>query len=190
MFNEIHNHEHLFAALRGTCYENGVGINFSNDLKNPDGEINDDLVIILKVDYLYSTAFMHNPPKSIDCLIIVKCKHDDWYDIHLVELRNVGKPRNAHPREISEKFLTVINDMFTIRFPEFFEKLRPKIRKLKCYLVTDPFKCAKQGLSSEQAQRLYIGTALDAYGALPPLVFGGHAVPIEVILPDPIISGC
>lgn len=190
MIEKILGDADLFWAVRRDCCENGVGVSFADDLKTALDDLDDSRVVIVKVDHLYSTTRMHNPPKAIDCLIIVKCCTEDKYDVYLIELRNVSKPRYAHPREISEKFATVINDMFNVTYREVFSELEHKVRSLKCYLVTDPYKAKNKGLSDDEVRALYAGTALDAYGSLDPIEFGGHFVPIEVMLPDPLISAC
>lgn len=190
MFNEIRNDPDLWGACRGTCSENNIGVTFDAQLLGKDGEINDERVLILKVDHIYSTAFMDEPPKSVDCLVIVKCIGDEVFDLYLIELRNVKRARYAHPNEITDKYVTVTDDMLQNRYSHIFSKFLPRIRSMRCFLVTDPFRLAGRNLSREEIKAYIGGTVLDAYASLAPIRLGGHIAPIEVVLPDPVIGGC
>ena len=103
MFEAILNDPDLFSLYRAACEENEICIEFSEHLP-------DDQYLILKIDAYYHSSRMHNPPRSIDCLIIVQCDTNPCYDFYLIELKNISSPKGFNTTEIREKFNTAIED--------------------------------------------------------------------------------
>lgn len=152
-------------------------------------EINDDVVLILKIDSYYNTQRMPNPPKSVDYVVIVKCEADDGYDMYIIELRNVGDTSGVKPRDIRKKFETIFSDFF-VRFNGEFEYIFAKLKKLKLYLITDPLGLKSKELDEDQIKERIKGTVIETFGFLTPFEFLGKAYLIEVKVPDPVIPTC
>lgn len=188
MFDSIINNPELFHLIRQNCSENDVGIDFHNEFITADGTLDPNKILVLKTDSFYSSKLMHNPPPSIDYLILLKCEELSGYHIYLVELRNTKNTTGVKPGIIRQKFETVINDFLLNKFASFFST--PKILKIKCYLVTDPLKIRNKGLSEAEIRGYIQGTVLDAYSNLEPLVYKDKILIIEPKLPNPIIEKC
>ena len=119
MFDAILNNSDLWGLSRTTCFENEIGVDFSEKLIK-DLEIGlFEKIMILKIDAYYHPSKMAKPPRSIDCLIIVKCINT-CYEFYLVELRNVVSLKGLKKAEINEKFTTTIKDFLKNRFQEIF----------------------------------------------------------------------
>jgi hypothetical protein len=88
MFDKIITHPDLFGILRNTCEENGICVQVCDDLLD-NGELREDLIKILKIDDYFKSSRIHNPPSSIDCLIVIKTG-DYEFGLTLVELKNVS----------------------------------------------------------------------------------------------------
>jgi hypothetical protein len=179
MFIQIDNNLDLFGILRGCCEENSICVGFCDELQ-ADGEINEEKVKILKIDAYYSSMRMHNPPPSIDCLIIVK-DGSDLYKIYLVELRDVNGMGLIRPDDIVRKFSTVTNRFLSQDFASIFMDERFNIREFKMWLITDPFK--PLNLTEEQFRKKVKGTVLEKYQTMKPLRFRDKVAQIEVKKP-------
>jgi len=91
MFDAILDNPELWSLCRSTCFENEIGIDFCEKLTKDLETGLFEKIMILKIDAYYHPSKMAKPPRSIDCLIIVKCI-DACYELYLVELRNVVSP--------------------------------------------------------------------------------------------------
>ena len=187
MFRKIMSDSDLFPLFRSYCSENRIEVCLSEGLE----ENSDDKLLILKVDAYYSSANgMHNPPASVDCLILVKCDTNDCYDVYIVELRDINSPNGFDKKNIVEKFTTTINDFLGKRFKTIFYDEDYCFHNFKCYFVTDPYGCS--GMTQEEydehihAKELKLGY----FNSLKPFVFRDKIAMIEPILPNPMIAEC
>lgn len=190
MFDEIFSDPELFAIVRQNCRENDVGATIASDLLDVNGDLNHDRVIVLKLDALYSSQNMHNPPPSPDYLVIVKCC-DESYEAYIIELRDVGQTGAVRSAQILPKFRTATDNFLSVKYRHiFFDGEDIKFKRLKLYLVTDPLNLKGKTLSEAEYQNRIRGTVLDAYASLAPIVVGRRAYLIEPVLPDPTVLAC
>jgi hypothetical protein len=138
MFETILSNEELFYLQKETCEENNVRVEFSKQLA-------EDNYIILKVDAYYNSSKMHNPPPSIDCLILVKCDTNECYDFYLVELKDIKSSKGFEIENIQQKFATTINDFLNDKFKNIFDAYC--INDFKLYFVLSETYCKKMGNS-------------------------------------------
>lgn len=190
MFEAIYADPDLFAITRQHCRENDVGAAVSEELLNEHGDLLHDRVLVLKLDALYSSKNMHNPPPAPDYLIIVKCG-DDSYEGYIIELRDTSQMGAVRSKQILPKFRTAVDDFLSTRYRHiFFNDDDIVFKSLKLYLVTDPLRLRSKGLSDAEYKSRIRGTVLDAYASLAPVVVGRRAYLIEPMLPDPAVRPC
>ena len=90
-----------------SCSENGIEVSI-------DGAINVDRILVIKVDDFYNSEVIQ-PNCSPDCLIIQQC--NGYFNIYIVELRNVNGPKGIKVSQIEEK----LNDCASlVKFLTFF----------------------------------------------------------------------
>jgi hypothetical protein len=177
MFDAILTTPELFSIRRETCEENNIGIELSDKLLETNN------FIILKIDAYYNSKRMHNPPRAIDCFIMVKCIKNECYDFYLIELKNVKK---FDCKEIEDKFRTAV---------DFIEKEFAKIFNNYClnrayfYFVSDVLRLKKYGFTEEQYRKKIKGTKLD-YLQNTIFQFRGKIVYISPELPEPMVKEC
>ncbi len=179
MFEQIVNHKVLFGLRCHVCAENNCSVTFCNSLL-ADDELDDQKVLILKPDLYYHPSKKQNPPKSPDCLILIRCAENEQYNLYLIELKDVSNTKDLKQKDIKLKFETMI-DLFFEEFKEIFAARNYK--NILFYLVTTYPK--KGELLSPEEYRARIKTsALDAYGSMKPMKLFGKAVSIEPV-PSP-----
>lgn len=179
MLDTIIQHDLLGPLLRQCCEENMASVIIDESLC-AHGVLNSERIVILKIDAFYNTKDFAMPPKSIDCLIIVKCK-DGSYSFYLVELKDVGTTSAIKPRDVVPKFETVLYDFFQTKFSEVFMNPDFILNKIKMWLVTDALRT--RNLSDEQYRAKVKGTVLEQYNLIKPFRFRGHVTTLEVIVP-------
>jgi hypothetical protein len=185
MFEDILNDQDLFSLHRAACEENEVCIEFSEILP-------EDKYIILKIDAYYSSLRMHNPPRSIDCLIIVQCDTNPCYDFYLVELKNISSTKGFNTKEIRDKFKTTIEDFLKIRFAHIFLNPAYCLNDFKLYFVSDACRIKKRfpDMTLEEYKNSILGTKYDAILSLAPFTFRNKIASIIPLLPNPLIKEC
>lgn len=190
MFEQIYNDPELFQIIRQQCRENDVGATVSPALLSEGGDLDHSRIIVLKLDSLYSSQNMHNPPPAPDYLVIVKCG-DDAYEGYIIELRDTGALGATRASSILPKFRTAVDDFLSQRYRHLFFRGDDVVFKtLKLYLVTDPLGVRSKGLTDDEYKERIRGTTLDAYASIEPVRVGRRALVIEPILPDPTIEPC
>lgn len=177
MFDEIYNNTELFSIRRNECSENGISVDFCEEIIHKY----DDDVIILKIDEFYSSKRMNNPPPSIDCLIIIK-NDDCSYRLVLIELRNVSSTKSITPSEIIPKFKTTIDDFLCSKFANIFLNESFNVSSFECYLVSDPLKL--KGITQEIYEKKIKGTVYEAYALQKPFKFRKKAALVQVKIPN------
>lgn len=191
MFDTIIQHNELGGLIRLCCHENGMMVEFDDDYyKNT--LLDHEKAIILKIDAFYNTIDMAKPPPSIDCLIVVKCD-DGTYSFYLIELRDVTGTSLIHPRVMSPKFETVIEDFFKIRFPNVFLNPDFIVKKINMWVVSDAL--GTKNLTEEEYRKKIKGTVIEQYLSIKPFRIRDKIVQIEVVspiltTPIPIIRAC
>ena len=141
-----------------------------------NGALREDIIKILKVDKYYCSSRIHNPPRSIDCLIIIKTG-ENQFGLTLIELKNVSNARDLQPKDIRPKFDTTINDFLSLRFSEIFLNNHYQISYFRLWLVTDPYHWPP--MSIEQYKKKLKGTVLELYLSDKPYQFGNKVALIE-----------
>jgi hypothetical protein len=184
MFDAILNDPDLFSLYRATCEENEVCIEFSEHLP-------EDKYIILKIDAYYNSLRMHNPPPSIDCLIIVQCDTNPCYDFYLVELKNIKSTKGFDINNIKDKFTTVVEDFLKTRFAHIFLNPEYCINEFKLYFVSDACRFKKLShFTDEQYRKKLLLTKYKQFSLLKPFKFKNKKAFIESLLPNPLIKEC
>lgn len=181
LFEKIDQHSELYGLTVSECRENNSNLMLGCCLLSR-GEINDDLIRILKIDKYYSSCFMHSPPPSVDCLIIVK--NGGSYSYFMVELRDVKGAALVKPRDIMKKFETTVNDFINSRFRDVFVD-GIVLRAFQMILVTNPYKAS--GVKKESYNKKIKGTVLEQYNLLPPLRVGSKRAIIKPLLPGCVL---
>jgi len=186
MFSKIINHEELSKILSDSCKENNIEANISNYLINKYQKA----YLVLKTDKYYNSLSFKNDektPPSTDCLILVKCNKQNCYDLYLIELKNINKPKRFEVENIKDKFKTVIDDFMESRFKDIFNN--EKYCKFNCYFITNPY--GFKGTQEEYDKKIKTkGLKLDSFNSMKPLVFNKKVTMIKSILPNPIIESC
>ena len=183
MINKIIADSELFAICRCTCEENGVGVQICGKLLN-NKELKDDLISILKVDGYYHSKQMHNPPASIDCLIVVRTGQQE-FGLTLVELRNVSTARDLKPTVIRPKFDTTIDRFLSSDFGYVFLCSEYEISSFQLWLVTNPY--GWPHMPEDQYRSKVRGTVLEMYLSDKPYRFRGRIASITHKRPNPEI---
>lgn len=186
MIDAIEGNIDLQAISRRACSENDLEAEICEALL-VQGDLNDSLIKILKVDDFYNTRDFATPPKSIDCLIVVKCASGS-YELILVELRDVKASRYVRPRDIIEKFRNTFERFLSQDFASVFENADYRISKVEAWLISDPFRSSR--LSEDQYRRKIESTVLDAIQSARPFEFRDHRVPIKPLRPSKIQKIC
>lgn len=185
MFNKIYNNRTLFGIISSACSENGIEVSLCKELEYES----DERLIILKTDAYYSTTVMTNPPPSVDCLVLIKCKNNsNKYSLNLVELRNINSPKGFDKENIKKKFETVINDFLNDKFKDIF--LNEEYYDFNCYFVTNPYNLG--GMSDDEYSKKIHSESLklDFFSSLKPFRFKDKISYITPKLPDPILEDC
>ena len=93
------------------CSENNISINI-----HPEIDFND--LLIIKVDDYYNKN-IPNPSPSPDCLIIQRCK-PKYFNIYIVELKNIDSQHGFTLSNIVSKFTTCLEDFMNNIFSSYF----------------------------------------------------------------------
>jgi hypothetical protein len=186
MLKAIEDNPDLCQISGESCHENNVGVDICDDLLAA-GLLDHAAIKILKVDRYYSSRNFAMPPKSIDCLIVVKCE-SGTYELTLVELRDVSSTKGIKPRDILDKFRTIFVRFMTEDFQEIFSSPDYEIAAVRAWLVSDPFNAAQ--LPDDIYHRKLRGTVLDRFQSEKPFLIGKHAVFIQPQRPNPTVCTC
>jgi hypothetical protein len=185
MFDKIMHTQELWNIMCHDCSENNASVEFDNSLLIK-GYLNDEKVLILNPDNFYHSSRMHNPPPSVDCLILINCTEQEHYDLYLIELKDVKNTRELKYEIIVEKFKTMINQFF-LEFSAIFSSVNYKT--IHFYLVTTYPKGGCQ-LSNDDYHSRIAGSALDAYGSRKPLKLFNKAILIQPKASPLTITSC
>lgn len=183
MINRIINDPELFSILREECSENGFCVNVCEHLTK-NGHLDSEKVIILKPDEFYNTKNYATPPKSIDCLFIIK-RENEIFDLTLVELRNSKRGELNCPLRIQPKFNNTVNFFLKQDFREIFEDARYKIGKIKAYFIAEPIR--QRNISEEEYRKKLASPFLERLALCKAMKFRGKIFSIEHKRPNPEI---
>jgi hypothetical protein len=173
MIDEIKNSKALTLFITDKCEENQICVSIDNSIPKTN-------YVVIKVDQHYNSLRLKNTPPSLDCLIAVKCRDND-YIIYLVELKNIKSPAGFKVDNIYKKFKTTIDDFMGSRFKNIFQNHKYKIKWLYLYFVTDPYR----GRRPRQGT-----TKMDSLLLKKPFLFQGKRYIISHKLPNPMITNC
>lgn len=182
IFDLLDNDDEIFPALRQTCAENDYSVDVCGCFLE-GGELNHEKIKIIKIDEILASKNIHNPPKSVDCLILMKKQAD--FKVVMVELRNIGKIGGITRQEIDDKFSSSI-----AYIEQKMEKLLDgvfdffKVVEVEFIVVTDPFKGKDQNEGFHRANR---NTALDQIRNIKPKKCFGQLAAIKVMRPNPVV---
>jgi len=179
MIDSILQHPTLINHIRETCEDNGLSVEIDDKLLLDDC-LDPEQIIILKPDSFYSSRNMLNPPPSVDCIVIVKCR-DGSYKFFIIELRNCTGTDLIKTRIIEAKFKTITHDFFDVRFSEIFSQEKYKIKSVSTWLIANPFNT--DNLCEEDYKRKIKGSVIEQYLYLKPLRILGKLVMITPFLP-------
>ncbi|MBW1614958.1 MAG: hypothetical protein JRJ49_00175 [Deltaproteobacteria bacterium] len=185
MIDKINEDQERFWFKSLLCKENGISAEI-------DDKIQDEDYIVLKIDKYYASLKMAETPPSPDCLIIVKCKKNNLYDLYLVELKNIKSPAGFKVNNIKAKFKTAVKDFMCERFKDILLNKSYSINKFKIYFVTDACRIKKYhpDITEEDYLKRIETTKLKRVQNLKPLKFRNKSAAIDSRLPNPMIKYC
>lgn len=155
------------------CEENQICVSIDNSIPRTN-------YVVIKVDQHYNSLRLKNTPPSLDCLIAVKCRDND-YIIYLVELKNIKSQAGFKVDNIYQKFKTTIDDFMGSRFRNIFHNKKYNVKRLHLYFVTNPYR----------KRRLREGTTkMDSLLSRKPFEFQGKLYVLKHKLPNPMIKNC
>lgn len=167
MIEKIKKHPELSKWVVDDCCENGICVTFSDDVEL-------STVVILKVDDFYNSLHIEKRPKSIDCLIVRKCK-GIGFGLTLVELKDISSMGHYSVSDISAKFHTTLYDFIERRFKD---QLLHDFKDIKLYFVSKiEVHKRDQGLKMETLINLRFN-------------FQGRRLMIYPKMPSPAIKNC
>ncbi|MBW1616889.1 MAG: hypothetical protein JRJ49_10240 [Deltaproteobacteria bacterium] len=185
MIDKIINNSELFYYIRDYCEETDVSAEI-------DEKISEEDYIVLKIDKYYASLNLEKTPPSPDCLIIVKCKENNLYDLYLVELKNIKSPKYFEVKNIEDKFKTAVEDFMSVKFADIFLNKSYKINKFRIYFVTDAYRIKKSNpeITEEDYRKQIKNTKLKLFEKLTPIGFRGKNTFIDPRLPNHKIKYC
>lgn len=173
--------------LKTACAERGMAASISPTIATDD-------IVIISPDSYYNSAIGHrdhaeadgNPPKSPDCLVVVRCA-DGTFSIFVVELRNIVNQRGFTVEEIRTKFNTCLHDFMEGVLGRHFNNADYQLNKVRLLFVSDPY-----GDREPQNQRAQLsrGPKMDLLLTLPPFRFDNRRLGIEHHPTAPLIRPC
>ena len=175
MINQIKYTNSLKGYITDRCEENDISAGMAKDIPQTN-------YLVIKIDNYYNSLNLDKTPPSVDCLVTLKCRDDDFM-IYLIELKNIKSPCGFKVKNIYNKFKTTIDNFMGSRFRNIFLNERYTIRHLQLYFVT-----AAYGKSEKLWRKE--GTKIDVLRSLKPLKFKGKRYQIKHKLPDPLINNC
>lgn len=175
MINQIKYKKSLKDFISNECEENKYFVKMADDIPK-------DHYLVIKVDNYYNSLNLKKTPPSIDCLVPLKCRNND-YVIYLVELRNVKSSGGFGTKSIYNKFKTTVENFMGSRFRNIFYNERYSIRSLQLYFIT-----AAYGKTGEKWRKE--GTKVDMLRSMKPFKFQGKRYQLKHILPNPLIDKC
>lgn len=121
----------LAPYLKNTLDDSGIEVGIDQSLRPED-------FAAIKVDDYYAGLKIGTPPKSVDFVVVVDCQCD-WFDMYILELKNVNGPDKLNVTDIQEKFSNTLSLFLGDSFSNIFMNDRFKYKKIKLYLVSDAY---------------------------------------------------
>ena len=176
----LKNDARIAPFLKTTCAERGMAATVSPVIAP------DDIVIISPDGYYNSAAGPLNPPKSPDCLVVVRC-HNGEFRVFVVELRDISSARGFTLDGIRDKFLTCLTDFMQGVLGAHFNREDIVLQRPRLLFVADPY---GQRQDPDRNRRFNRSTRMDALLTVPPLRFDGRLLGIEPHHENPLINPC
>ena len=167
LFEKIKKHKELSKLIIEKCEENKICVDI-------DEKIDRKNVLILKPDNFYKSLNIANTPKSVDCLLILRCK-ERGYSMTLAELKNINSPDYGFSvTDLYQKFETIFNDFIPIKFEGILDE---RYRRIELYFVSkiNIYK-RDAGLSLKLSQKKF--------------TFNGKKYFIKPQMPTPAVKPC
>ena len=146
MISKIQNERRLKDCIRYEIEDEGISVGVDEKLEKTE-------YIGIKVDDYYNGLHDLTPPKSTDFVVVVD-NSCDWYNLYVLEMKNVDSPKFLKIRDIQEKFATTINDFLSEKFKDIFLDDRYKYRDIQLYLVSDAYGLAEKAESYEKYREI------------------------------------
>lgn len=185
MIDTIYQHQVLSSIVRNCIEDEGIEVEVGETLLDGNGDLNDELIVILKPDEYYSTRNgMKKPPKSIDNLVMTF--DGDSFHLYLMEMKSSSRVKyiSKDKEGIYNKFKTIIDIFFKEDFSDVFQK-DYKLESLNLWLVCNPFSKS----ISKDLYRKKIGTCgLDAFQSMKPFSYKGKIRLIKPVMPTLVIE--
>lgn len=177
--------------IANTLEEEGIRIKFGATLTDKQGDMDTNVVAILKPDKFYNTKNFATPPKSVDGVIVVSSEGNTY--IYVAELKS-SRLKNINKQDIQEKFSTVFNIFFKCDFKHIFVDQEYFLKNISLWLVCDPTNIRKfshdPGLL-EQKMKASLGLRgmlADYSASLLPYRFKGKIAQIRLTISPPTIE--
>jgi len=182
MISEIRNHSELKKILVEDCNENNVEATISANIDKAD-------FVILKIDKYYNSLFLADTPKSVDCLIVLRCD-DNTFRLFIIELKDIKNLAGFSVKEIYQKFNTTLHNFLQERFNDIFFSNNYIIKDMKLLFVTDPLNLQNQTYTMNQIKNRIQGTKIEILLLMRPFKFGNKYYSISYEVPNPLIQNC
>ncbi len=154
-----------------TCEDEGICVEFEKG-------IDKSAILIVKMDDFYNSLGLKETPPSVDCLIVQYCLENNFYKIHLVELKNQERAALINHKNIEGKFETALYDFLSDKFRHIFFDVVFEIR---------PRLILSAGKVQANSIKAY---SLDFLLGLKMFRFQNRTLAIHGYPPQPLIKSC
>jgi len=168
LLNQLRNEETITDFFRPECEDEGICIEVDKD-------VDENNILIIKVDDFYNSFNVETRPPSVDCLIVQHCE-SGIYKVYLIELKNMERTKHIDKVNLIEKYRTTLFDFISDRYRHIFNEF-----EFKTYL----WLCA--GKVTEDKIRNY---SLDFLLSLDHIKFRGLWLGVCGFPPVPTIKSC
>jgi hypothetical protein len=182
MLNKIKSKKELNMFFTSDLMENGYGIIIDNAMP-PDS------YVAIDVDEYYHHADLIPTPAIADILLAAqRLSRKNMFHIYVIEMKNIKSSKGFNPKNIYEKFKTVIDDFMKNRYADIFMDQNFHVEKFRLLFITDAYKLKRRGLTEKQIQSFLSDTKIGVLQAMPPFKYRNFRVMIEYQLPNPLLE--
>lgn len=179
MIQDILKNEELMSFIKNDISENNVSVEIDKEFYENDDTLDVKKIVNIAVDNYYNSLGLTYTPPSIDNLVVIN-RGSDKYSVYLVELKDVAKLNRLCPKNIKEKFITVIDDFMAIKFKNEFVETECKVTDLNLWLVCNRFAFMRHSISEEDYEKRIKNSLIEKLLLIQPIVFRGK---MAIIMP-------
>jgi hypothetical protein len=181
MIAKILQHEVLSKFICEDAKENDFGIDIDVSVKKED-------ILIIKIDDYYKSLNLALTPPSIDFIVIQRCS-SNYYQVFLIEAKNIADKSGFDPSQIEQKFKTTVNDFINSKFYEVFCKYST-IKDWHLYFVSDPYDLREFSEKHPKYKKMMEESKLSYFLKLRPFKICGEIFLLKYKTPNPLVTIC